>query len=43
MDCMTRIKHIRIINKMSENPEISKKMGLKDRSYYRESGKLQKR
>lgn len=36
MDEMTRMKHIRLIDKMNENPAMSRKLGLKDRSYMRE-------
>lgn len=33
MDGMTRMKRIRMIEKMGDNPEMSRKLGLKNRSY----------
>ena len=35
MDWKTRMKRIRMINKMNEDPTVSRKPGLKDRSYTR--------
>ena len=33
MDRMMRIKRIRLIDKMKEYPEVTRKLGLKDSSY----------
>ena len=33
MDCMMRMKRIRLIDKMKEYPEVTRKLGLKDSSY----------
>ena len=36
MDGITRMKRIRIIDKMNEDPVMRRRLGLKDRSYVRE-------
>lgn len=33
MDRLTRMKYIRVIDKMNQNPVLSRKLGLKDTSY----------
>ena len=42
MDCRTRIKRIRMIDKMTTYPETSRKLGLKDKSYFKEEHKFRR-
>lgn len=39
MDAAERMKFVRIIEKMNENKEFTQKIGLKDVSVFRKSGK----
>ncbi len=42
MDCRTRMKRIRIIDKMTACPEMTRKLGLKDKSCFKEGEILRK-
>lgn len=43
MDCSTRIRSILILEKMEEHPETNRKLGLKDRSYFKKRTKTFRR